>query len=102
MIIHKLEQAMSQDKHLQHFKDYIIQGWPESRDQILQDITDIRTYWMFRDDITVINEVIINGRHTLVLQVIQKQALQQLHMNQMAIEITELLVQLHLLDRYEY
>ena len=42
--IHKLQQATSQDEHLEHLKDYTIQGWPESRDQIPQDI---RTYWMF-------------------------------------------------------
>ena len=31
MTMHDLQQAVSQDQHLQHLKDYIIQAWPESR-----------------------------------------------------------------------
>ena len=41
MTIHKPQQATLQDEHLQCLKDRIIQDWPESRDQIPQDI---RTY----------------------------------------------------------
>ena len=59
MTMHELQQAMSQDQHLQCLNDYIIQGWPESRDQIPQDI---RTYWTFRDDMAVIDEAIIKGK----------------------------------------
>ena len=44
MTIHKLQQTPSQDEHLQHLKDHIIQGWPEGRDQIRHDM---RTFWMF-------------------------------------------------------
>ena len=83
MTMHELQQAMSQDQHLQHLKDYIIQGWPKSRDQIPQDI---KTYWTFRDNMTVIDEVIIKGRCIVVLEAIQKQALQQLCINHMCIE----------------
>ena len=34
MTIHQLQQETTQDEHLQQLKDHIIQGWPESRDQI--------------------------------------------------------------------
>ena len=44
MTIHELQHATSQKEHLQHLKDYVIQGWPESRDQIQQDM---RPYWTF-------------------------------------------------------
>ena len=43
MRIHELQQAMSQDEHLHCIKEHIIQGLPENRDQILQDM---RTYWV--------------------------------------------------------
>ena len=56
MKMHELQQAISQDQHLQHPKDYIIQGWPESRDQIAQDI---RAYSSFRDNMAVIDRVSI-------------------------------------------
>ena len=38
MKMHELQQTTSQDQNLQHCQDYIIQGWPESRDQMPQDI----------------------------------------------------------------
>ena len=30
MIMHDLQQAKFHDQHLQHLKDYIIQGWPRA------------------------------------------------------------------------
>ena len=38
MTMHELQQAMSEDQHLQYLKDCIKHGWPSSRDQIPQDI----------------------------------------------------------------
>ena len=46
---------------------YIIKGWPEHNDQIQQDI---RPYWTFKDDMTVINGVIMKGRHIVVSEVL--------------------------------
>ena len=45
----------------------------------------------FRDDMAVIDWVIIKGRHMVVLVVLQKQALQHLHVNHMGIEKSILL-----------
>ena len=44
MMIQQLQQTTSQDNHLQQFKDDIIRGWLENKDQISQDI---QTYWTF-------------------------------------------------------
>ena len=71
MIIHELQQAMSQDEHLHHLKDHIIQGWPESRDQVP---SDMRTYWMFKDYMAVIDGV--KGRCMVIPELLQRQALQ--------------------------
>ena len=38
--MHELQEATSQDQHLM---EYVIQGWPKSKNQLPQDI---RTYWM--------------------------------------------------------
>ena len=83
MTLHKLQQATSQDHHIQCLKECIMQGWPEGRDKIPQYI---RTYWTFRDDMVVIDGVIIKGRHIVVLQALQKQPLQQLHISHMGIQ----------------
>ena len=39
MAIQELQQANSQDEHLQQLKEHIIKGWPENKDQIPQDMT---------------------------------------------------------------
>ena len=83
MAIHKLQQTMSQDKHLQHLKDHIIQSWPESRDLTQQGM---RTYWIFWDDMAVFDGIILNSRHILIPKALQKQALQQLYVNHNRIE----------------
>ena len=49
--MHELQEAMSQDQHLQCLMEYVIQEWPESKNKLLQDI---RPYWTFRDDMAVI------------------------------------------------
>ena len=88
MKIHELQQATSQHEHLQCLKEYIIQGWPETRDQIPQDI---KAYWTFQGDMAVIERLTLKGRHTVIPQILQKQMLQQLHINHMAVEKTNLL-----------
>ena len=49
---------MSQNEHMQCLKEHTIQGWPENRYQIPQDM---RTYWKFQDYMTVIDGVILKG-----------------------------------------
>ena len=44
--------------------EYAIQGWPENKNQLPQDI---RTYWMLRDDMTAIDGVVLKGRHIVIL-----------------------------------
>ena len=79
---------MAQDKHLQHLKNIIITGGPSTRDQLH---IDIRPYWSYRDDLAVIDGVIMKGRCIIMPQDLQQQVLDQLHLNHMAIEKTKLL-----------
>ena len=46
---------------------FLIAGWPDSKDQLHQDI---RLYWSFRDDMAVIDEVIMKGRHIVIPEVL--------------------------------
>ena len=59
MNMHELQEAMSQDQHLQCLMEYVIQGWPESKTQLPHDI---RTYWTFRDDLAFITGIVTKGR----------------------------------------
>ena len=58
MTFNKLKEVTSQDQYLQQLVEYIIQGWADNKDQLSQDI---RTYWMFRDDMAVIDGINIKG-----------------------------------------
>ena len=81
--MHELQEAMSHDQHLQHLMQYIIQGWPGSKNQLPHDI---RTYWMFIDDMAVVNGVVIKGRCIVIPQELQQQVPKQLHINHIGIE----------------
>ena len=89
MSIPQIQWAAVQDDHLQWLKGHIITGWPEIKDQVQQDI---RTYWSFRDDMAVIDGIIMKGRHVMIPEILKTPALDQLYINHMAIEKTNLLV----------
>ena len=38
MTIHEMQQAMSQDNHLQQLKEQVIRGWPGNKDHIAQNL----------------------------------------------------------------
>ena len=58
MTFNELKEITSQDQHLQQLMEYIIQCVPGNKEQLPPDI---RTYWMFRDNMAVIDGVVIKG-----------------------------------------
>ena len=66
---------------------YIMVGLPEIKDQV----QDIRMYWSFRDDMAVIDRIIMKGRPVIIPHILKTQALNQLQINHMGIEKTKLL-----------
>ena len=52
----QVQQAMVQDEHLQCLKNIIIAGCLSTKDQLH---IDIRPYWSYRDDLAVIDGVVI-------------------------------------------
>ena len=94
MSIHQIQQATIQDEHLQWLKSLIITGWPDTKDQLHQDI---RPYWSFKDDLAVIDGVIMKGRCIIIPEALKQQALDQFHVNHMGIEKKTISPQIHLL-----
>ena len=88
MSILQTQLATVQDEHLQWLKGYIIVGWPEIKDQVQ---CNIRTYWPFRDDMAVINGIIMKGRSVIIPDILKIQGLVHLHINHMGIEKTKIL-----------
>ena len=88
MSIWQIQQATAQDKHLQWLKSLIIKSWPDTKDHLHQDI---RPYWSFKDDLAVIDGVIMKGRCIIIPEALKQQALDQLQGNHKGIEKTKLL-----------
>ena len=81
--VQQIQQATAQDKHLQQLKGFIIAGLPESKEEVHQGI---RVYLSFRDDMAVIDGIIMKGRHVVIPEALEQQALDQLHVNHIGIE----------------
>ena len=52
----ELQQALSQDDHLQKLKNIIIAGWPNSKDEISDEL---KLYWSYGDELVVIDGIIL-------------------------------------------
>ena len=84
----EIQQALSQDNHLQQLKGIIITGWPDSRDELC---VDLQPYWSHQDKLAVIDGIILKGRHIIMPNSLREQVLNQLHTNHRGIEKTKLL-----------
>ena len=52
----QIQQASSQDNHLQQLKSIKITGWLDSRDKLC---AELQPYWSYRDKLVVIDVVIL-------------------------------------------
>ena len=89
MSILQIQQPMAQDGYLQWLKNNIISGWPATKDQLH---LNIRPYWSYKDDLAVIDDIIMKGRCIIISEVLKQQVLDQLHVNLMGIKKIKLLV----------
>ena len=84
----EIQQASLQDAHLQQLNTFIIAGWPHTKDELQ---TIIRPYWPYRDELAVIDGVLLKGRCIIILDSLKQQVLTQLHINHMSFENMKLL-----------
>ena len=87
--IEEIQHALLQDVQLQQLKTFIIAGWPHTKDELH---TNIRPYMPYRDELVVIDGVILKGRCIIIPDSLKQQVLTQLHTNHTGIEKTKLLV----------
>ena len=57
--ISQIQQASVQDEHLLCLKSFIIAGWLSMKDELL---SDLRPCWSYRDDLVVIDGVVMKGK----------------------------------------
>ena len=86
--IEEIQQALLQDVHFQQLKTFIIAGWPHTKDELH---INIRPFWPNRDELVVIDGVILKGRCIIISDSLKQQVLTRLHINHMGIEKTKLL-----------
>ena len=84
----EIQQVSAQYDHLQELKNFIISGWPDTKDELH---ADLRPYWSYRGELVVIDGIILKGRHIVIPGSLKQQVLAQLHTNHMGIEKTKLL-----------
>ena len=72
----EIQQASAQDDHLQKLKNLIIAGWPDTKDMLH---ADLKAYWLYRDELAVIDGVILKGKHIIIPTNLRCQILEQLH-----------------------
>ena len=84
----EIQQASSIDNHLQQLRGIIITGWPDTMDELHPDL---QPYWSYRDELAVIDGIILKGKCSIIPISLKEQVLNQLHTNHMGIEKTKLL-----------
>ena len=84
----ELQQASSQDNHFQKLKNIIITVWPNSKDEIGEEL---KPYWSYRDELVLIDGTVLKGRCIIIPKSLRLQVLDQLHTNHMGIEKMKLL-----------
>ena len=61
-------------------KNIIISGWPSTKVELH---SNLRPYWSYRDDLAVIDGVVMKGRCIIIPAVLKQEVLDQLHLNHM-------------------
>ena len=70
------------------YKNIITAGWPNPKDQLH---IHKRPYWSYKDNLAVINGVVMKGRCIVIPERLKQQALDQFDVNHMGIKKTKLL-----------
>ena len=81
--ISHIQHTMVQDEHLQCLKKHYITGLLSTKDELH---IGIRLYWSYRDDLAVIDRVVMKGRCIIIPAKLKQQVLDLLHLNHMDIK----------------
>ena len=83
-----MQEGMLKDRHVQDLFTHIIGGWPHTKVQLTEDL---KPYWSFKDNLAVIDWVVIKCQRIIIPQSSQEITLTQLHLRPMVILKTRLL-----------
>lgn len=72
----QVREATNEDKDLHHVKSYLMEGWPDSKEQC--HIT-AATFWTFRDELSIIDGIIMKGEKVFVPAALRPEMLKKIH-----------------------
>ena len=70
------------DEHMGMVSEPVLHGWPSTKGEPQKDL---KPYWLFKDEITIIDVTDMKGRRIIIPAALQDRALKQLHLNHMGI-----------------
>lgn len=79
----ELSEATAQDRVLELLVDTIFTGWPEERSQCP---VELRPYWNFRDELSVINGLVLKGTRVVVPSKLRNEMLKKIHAGHLGME----------------
>ena len=82
----QLEVQTLNDRTLQRVASYITQGWPKSRNHLSPEL---KPYYNLRDELTVVNNLILKGNKIVISSTLIKEMKQILHTGHLGIEMTK-------------
>lgn len=85
--IQELRNKTKADPVLQALSETIVTGWPEA---IKELPTSIRSYWSFRDELSVEDGILLKGTRVVIPESMQTFILEKLHYGHLGIEKTRL------------
>ena len=85
--LQEIKQLTSQDPVLSEIANFVIQGWPSTRQNISEQM---KPYWSYKDDLSLINGIMFKGQRIVIPKIMRQEILKKLHQAHMGIEKTKL------------
>ncbi|KAK7089397.1 hypothetical protein V1264_024540 [Littorina saxatilis] len=79
----RIKKATAEDQSLVTVKSYIHNGWPDTRQQCHKHALDV---WSFRDELSVIDGMILKGERIFVPTALRPQMLTKIHSSHLGVE----------------
>ena len=82
----EIREEATKDSSLMDVVRYVIEGWPVRRDQ---SSADVNPYWSYKEEISLINGILLKGERLIIPASMRKAVLKQLHQAHLGIEKTK-------------
>ena len=85
--LQEIKQLTSQDPVLSEIANFVIQGWPSTRQNISEQM---KPYWSYKEDLSLINGILFKDQRIVIPKIMRQEILKKLHQAHMGIEKTKL------------